>query len=104
MSYGLQLITRVTIYFLHTSYELLFIARVTSYFLHSIHLNMEDITDVDYAHGKRVCIEFEIKTLREYHGLYVQSSTSSPAHLFAIKGRQKRGLGTPQTQDQNLPK
>ena len=27
------------------------------------HLNMEDITDVDYAHAKRVCKNFEIKNL-----------------------------------------
>ena len=25
------------------------------------HLNMEDITDADYVHGKRVCKNFEIK-------------------------------------------
>ena len=25
-------------------------------------LNMEDITDVDYAHAKRVCKDFEIKS------------------------------------------
>ena len=34
---------------------------------------MEDITDADYAHAKRVCKDFEIKNLREYHNLYVQS-------------------------------
>ena len=28
------------------------------------HLNMEDITDADYAHAKRVCIEFEMKDLK----------------------------------------
>ena len=39
------------------------------------HLNMEDITDADYAHAKRVCKDFEIKNLGEYHGLYVQSDT-----------------------------
>ena len=27
------------------------------------HLNMEDITDADYAHAKRVCKDFEIKKL-----------------------------------------
>ena len=27
------------------------------------HLSMEDITDADYAHGKRVCKDFEIKNL-----------------------------------------
>ena len=35
------------------------------------HLNMEDITDADYAHAKRVCKDFEIKNLEEYHDLYV---------------------------------
>ena len=25
------------------------------------HLNMEDITDADYMHAKRVCKDFEIK-------------------------------------------
>ena len=33
------------------------------------HVNMEDITDADYAHAKRVCKDFEIKNLREYHNL-----------------------------------
>ena len=28
------------------------------------HLNMEDITDTDYAHAKRVCIDFEMKDLK----------------------------------------
>ena len=32
---------------------------------------MEDITDADYAQGKRVCKDFEIKNLREYDDLYV---------------------------------
>ena len=39
------------------------------------HLNMEDIADADYAHAKRVCKDFEIKNLGEYHDLYVQSNT-----------------------------
>ena len=39
------------------------------------HLNMEDITDADYAHTKWVCKDFEIKTLEEYHDLYVQGNT-----------------------------
>ena len=34
------------------------------------HLNIEDITDADYAHA-RVCKNFEIKNLGEYHDLYV---------------------------------
>ena len=32
-------------------------------------LSMEDITEVDYKHGKRVCKDFEIKSLGEYHDL-----------------------------------
>ena len=28
------------------------------------HLNIEDITDVDYVNAKRVCKDFEIKTFR----------------------------------------
>ena len=30
-------------------------------------LNMEDITGAGYMHGKRVCKDFEIKNLGEYH-------------------------------------
>ena len=39
------------------------------------HLKMEDITDADFVHGKRVCKDFEIKNLGEYLDLYVQSDT-----------------------------
>ena len=35
------------------------------------HLNMEDNTDVDYMHAKRVCEDFEIKSLGEHHDLYL---------------------------------
>ena len=31
------------------------------------HLNMEDITDADYPHAKRVCKDFKVKNLRDYH-------------------------------------
>ena len=44
------------------------------------HLNMEDITDADYAHG--VCKDFETKNLGEYHDLYVQSNTLLLADVF----------------------
>ena len=43
---------------------------------------MEDITDADYAHAKRVCKDFEIKNLGEYHDLYVQSNTLLLADVF----------------------
>ena len=45
-------------------------------------LNMEDITDVDYTHENRVCKDFEIKNLGEYHDLYVQSNTLLLADVF----------------------
>ena len=38
-------------------------------------LYMDDITDADYAHAKRVFKEFEIKKLEEYHDFCVQSDT-----------------------------
>ena len=34
-------------------------------------LNMQD--DADYIHTKRVCKDFEIKNLGEYHHLYLKS-------------------------------
>ena len=43
---------------------------------------MEDITDVDYAHTKRTCKDFEIKNVAEYHDLYVQSNTLLLADIF----------------------
>ena len=46
------------------------------------HLNMEGITDADYVHANRVCKEFEIKNLGEYHDLYVQSDTLLLADVF----------------------
>ena len=41
------------------------------------HLNMEDITDADYAHAKRVCKDFAIKNLGEYYDLYRQCNIVS---------------------------
>ena len=46
------------------------------------HLNMEDITDADYTHLKRVCKDFEIKNLGEYHDLFVQSDTLLLAYVL----------------------
>ena len=43
---------------------------------------MEDITDADDAQVKRVCKDFEIKNLGEYHDLYVQSDTLLLADVF----------------------
>ena len=46
------------------------------------HLNTEDITDADYAHAKRVCKDFEIKKLGDYHDLYAQRDTLLLADVF----------------------
>ena len=45
-------------------------------------LNMEDITDVDYMHAKRVCKGFEIKDLGKYRDLYLKSDTLFLAYVF----------------------
>ena len=42
----------------------------------------EDITDADYTHGKRVCKDFDIKSLQEYHDLYISSNTLLLADVF----------------------
>ena len=38
-------------------------------------LNMEDITDADHRHAKRVFKSLDNKNLGGYHDLYVQSET-----------------------------
>ena len=45
-------------------------------------LNMEEITDADYMHVKRVYKDFEIKNLGEYHDLYLESDTLPLADAF----------------------
>ena len=40
-----------------------------------INKSLKYITDADYTHTKRVCKNFEINNLREYHDLPVQSDT-----------------------------
>ena len=45
-------------------------------------LNMEDITDTDYIQAKRVCKDFEIKKLGEYHDVYVQNDILLLADVF----------------------
>ena len=45
-------------------------------------LNLEDITEEDYAHGQKVWKKFVIKNLGEYHDLYVQSDTLLLADVF----------------------
>ena len=39
------------------------------------HLNIEDVTYLDYLHKKRAFKDFKLKNLVEYHDLYVQSDT-----------------------------
>ena len=43
---------------------------------------MEDITEVDYKHGKRVCEDFKIKNLLEYHDLYLRLDILLLANFF----------------------
>ena len=45
-------------------------------------LNLENITDKDYEHVKKVWETFEIKNLGEYHDLYIQDDTLLLAEVF----------------------
>ena len=45
-------------------------------------LNLEDISDEDYAHAQKVWDVFEIKNLGEYHDLYVQSDALLLADVY----------------------
>ena len=45
-------------------------------------LNMEDITDVDHRHARRVFQNSNNKNLGDYHDLYVQSDSLLLADVF----------------------
>ena len=45
-------------------------------------LYLEDITDKDYTHAKKVFEEFNLKDLGDYHNLYFQSNTLLLAGVF----------------------
>ena len=45
-------------------------------------LNLEDVTDKDYAHAQKVFKELKLKNLGNYHDLYVQSDTLLLTDVF----------------------
>ena len=45
-------------------------------------LNMEDITNADHRHAKRVFREFNNESLSDYHDFYVKSDTLLLADIF----------------------
>ena len=45
-------------------------------------LNLEDISNEDYAHAQKLWDVFKIKNLGEYHNLYVQSDTLLLADVY----------------------
>ena len=46
------------------------------------HINMEEINDAYYTHTKKVCKDFDIKDLGEYHDLCVESDTVLLVDVF----------------------
>ena len=44
---------------------------IKHYLKHYSQLNVQDITDADYAHAKSVCKDFNLKYFGDYHDLYV---------------------------------
>ena len=45
-------------------------------------LTIEDITEADYKHRKRVCKDFGVKNFGEYHDLYLKSYVLLLANVF----------------------
>ena len=45
-------------------------------------LNIEDTTDVDHIHAKRVSRDFKLKNLVEYHNFYLTSDTLLLTSVF----------------------
>ena len=43
---------------------------------------MENITDWDYNHAKRICNDFKLKNLGEYYDLHLESDTLLLANIF----------------------
>ena len=43
---------------------------------------MEEVTDADYMHAKRVCKDFEIKDSGDNHDLYLKSDVLLSAEVF----------------------
>ena len=50
---------------------------------------MEDISDVDHSHIRRVCKDFEIKKLKEYHELSEEIDSNNLTYDYASKSASK---------------
>ena len=46
-------------------------------------LDMEDITVADYMYAKRVCEDFEMKNLGEFHDFYLKSNVLLLVMMFS---------------------
>ena len=54
----------------------------TKYITDAEQLNRKDITDADNLHVKRVCKNFDIKNLGEYHDFHFKSDTLILANFY----------------------
>ena len=55
-------------------------------------LIVEDITGADYMHAKRVCKDFEIKSLGKYYNFHLKSDTLLLAGIFKNFGKTLESL------------
>ena len=44
--------------------------------------NLEDFTNADYMHAKKVCRNFKLKNLGEYYNLYLKNDTLLLTDVF----------------------
>ena len=63
-----------------------------------------EMLNPNYSERQKKYAHLNDRIITYHDNKMVLPTSSSPAHLFAIRGRRKRGLGTLQTPDQNLPK
>ena len=50
------------------------------------HLNVEDITDADYAHSTRVCQDFKAKVFENFRNMFLEIYELDPPKSLSVLG------------------